>query len=107
MAEWTVGQRVAVLSSTHTLVDVRTIARVTTTRVTDDTDRAWAASTGRAYGGGRWCQRIRPATPADDEAIERQTLVRRVLYVSDPRGLTTAALREIVRLLDGGEVRGG
>lgn len=34
-------------------------------------------------------------------------LVRRVNYIGSPLRLTTAALREIVRLLDGGEVRGG
>lgn len=107
MVEWTVGQRVAVLSSSHALVGVRTIARVTAARVTDDDGRQWVASTGREYGGGRRRQRIRPATPADDEALERETLVRRVNYIGSPLRLTTAALREIVRLLDGGEVRGG
>lgn len=105
MGEWTVGQRVAVEPSVGRVQAVLTIERVTATRITTEGGRQWVARSGREYGGSNWASRIRPATPADDEAIERETLVRRVLYVGDPRGLTTAALREIVRLLDGGEVR--
>lgn len=96
--EWTVGQRVTIHSHYNGPRAVRTLVKVSKTRIEDSKGDAWIASSGRSYGcsGQRWYigDTIEPFEEGDDLAIYKKNLINKLSGFKDWNNLTVEQLED-------------